>query len=241
MSLDSPSPDYSYVGSELRLFGAAKNWKSYWAEILRPLIGEDVSEVGAGLGATIDYLCDGRQKRWLCLEPDPQMAEHLSRRLSEGALPACCEVHCALMSDLPQEDRFDTILYIDVLEHIDDDRRELADASSRLSPGGRIVVLSPAHPWLFSAFDKAVGHHRRYTIASLTDLTPNSMKVEKALYLDSAGLLASAANRFLLRSSTPNEKQIRFWDGVLVPLSRLLDRVFGFRLGKTVVVSWVAR
>jgi hypothetical protein len=65
------------------------------------------------------------------------------------------------------------------------------------------------------------------------------MKVEKALYLDSAGLLASAANRFLLKASMPNAKQIRFWDSVLVPLSRPLDRILGFRLGKTVVVSWI--
>ena len=235
----SPSSDYFYAGRELDLFSAAKNWKSYWAGILSPLIGKEVAEIGAGLGATLGYLCDGRQTRWLCLEPDRQMAGYLSRRLSEGALPSCCEIQCGVLSDLPPEQRFDTILYIDVLEHIEDDRRELEEAASRLRPGGRIIVLSPAHSWLFSAFDKAVGHHRRYTIASLADLTPNSMKVEKALYLDSAGLLASAANRFLLRSSMPTEKQIRFWDSVLVPISRPLDRLLGFRLGKSVMVSWV--
>jgi hypothetical protein len=56
--------------------------------------------------------------------------------------------------------------------------------------------------------------------------------------LDSAGLLASLANRLLLRSAMPSPEQIAFWDRVLVPISRVLDTLFGRRLGKTVVAVW---
>ena len=67
-----------------------------------------------------------------------------------------------LIADLPCVPSFDSIVYIDVLEHIKDDSAEIAAATARLRSNGTLVVLSPAHAWLFSAFDAAVGHYRRY-------------------------------------------------------------------------------
>jgi SAM-dependent methyltransferase len=229
---------FRYQGDELDLFAKAHHWKAYLADMIGPYLGTDVAEVGAGLGATTRVLCTDGRRRWLCLEPDGAMAGTLETERAAGRLPACCRVQCATLRDLPASRSFDTILYVDVLEHIADDRGELAEAARRLSPGGRIVVLSPAHSWLFSPFDSMVGHHRRYTIPSLREITPPSCRVEKALYLDSAGLLASAANRLLLRSAMPTEGQIAFWDGCLVPVSRQLDRVLAHRLGKSVLMIW---
>src|SRR6185503_3856669 len=130
----------------------------------------------------------------------------------------------------PAQPSFDTILYIDVLEHIEDDRRELERAACRLKPGGRIIVLSPAHGWLYSPFDKAIGHCRRYTTTMLRELTPPALRIEKAFYLDSVGLLASSANRLLLKQSMPRPKQLKVWDKLMVPCSRLLDPITGHRL-----------
>lgn len=59
------------------------------------------------------------------------------------------------MDDLPPGELFDTLLYIDVLEHIPDDGAELARAAERLRPGGRVIVLSPVHQWLYSEFDNS--------------------------------------------------------------------------------------
>jgi SAM-dependent methyltransferase len=219
---------YRYDGEELDLFKTATNWRRYWAGKIRPFIGEYVVEVGAGLGSVTRSLCDGSQKRWLCLEPDQKMAGQLTNLRAAGVLPGSCEVQCAILRELPPSERFDTILYIDVLEHIEDDRGEVAAAGLRLRPGGRIAVLSPAHQWLFSRFDAAIGHLRRYTITSLSHLTPSGFRVEHATYLDSFGLLASAANRLVLRSSMPSERQLRFWD----------DRLVNYRLGKSVLLIW---
>src|SRR5262249_9818557 len=128
--------------------------------------------------------------------------------------------------------------YIDVLEHIEDDRGEVARAAAHLVPGGRLVVLSPAHAWLYSDFDAAIGHFRRYDGKSLRALTPPSLKVKSLRYLDSAGLAASGANRFLLRQSMPGRAQIAFWDKCLVPMSRVTDALSAGRLGKSVVAVW---
>ena len=108
------------------------------------------------------------------------------------------------MASLPSEDRFDTILYVDVLEHIEDDRGELAGAAARLRTGGHVVVLAPAHQALYSPFDKAIGHFRRYSHRSLLAAAPSTLQPVAAYYLDAVGMAASLANRLLLRASMPS-------------------------------------
>jgi hypothetical protein len=142
------------------------------------------------------------------------------------------------LRDLPADEVFDTILYIDVLEHIEDDRSETARAAAHLAPGGRLVVLAPAYAWLFSPFDAAIVHYRRYTRATLYQVAPPGLVREAAFYLDMVGLASSAANRVLLGASMPTRAQILFWDRVLVRASRLVDPLLGRRAGRSVVVVW---
>lgn len=230
---------YSYPGGELALFSEARRWKAYFARHLRPHLRGDVLEVGAGMGATTEVLWHTGCTSWLCLEPDPSLAAAIERaRQALSARGAAVEVRAATLDSLPEEPRFDTILYIDVLEHIEADRDELARAAARLRPGGRLVVLCPAHQRLYTPFDAAVGHHRRYDKASLTALAPPGLREIEASYLDSAGLLASLGNRLFLRQSMPTPKQIAVWDRLFVPVSERLDRLLDYRVGKTVVVVW---
>jgi hypothetical protein len=114
----------------------------------------------------------------------------------------------------------------------------MARAAARLNPGGALIVLAPAHPFLFTPFDAAIGHFRRYTRASLRAVAPGTLRVEKLVYLDAAGMLASAANRWLLQSSMPTERQILTWDRLLVPVSRLIDPLFAGGVGKSVLGIW---
>ena len=228
----------AYPGGELELFRCARNWKRYLVDRLRPHIAGDVAEVGAGLGAMTVVLCGGGVTHWLCLEPDPSMAARMAKAIEEGELPAVCGVFNGILADITDESRFDTILYVDVLEHIEDDRVELEHAARRLKRGGRLVVLSPAHPWLFSPFDKAIGHFRRYRLADTAGLAPPGVTLVAAEYLDSVGLLASLANKLWLRSPMPTMSQILIWDRLMVPLSRLFDRLTFRRLGKSVLFVW---
>jgi SAM-dependent methyltransferase len=229
--------EFTYVGDELRLFAAASNWKQYLHRQLLPYTRGEVLEVGAGLGATTLALIHDGAARWVCLEPDARLAGQLEQRIRAGELPSRCEVVVGTL-DSYVGDAFDAVLYIDVLEHIEADAAELERAAARVRTGGHLIVLSPAHQWLFSPFDEAIGHFRRYTKATLRALTPGGMRLVRLRYLDSVGLLASAANRALLRSAMPNAAQIRFWDGAMVPLSRFADRLAGYRIGKSVLAIW---
>src|SRR5262249_17710975 len=123
-------------------------------------------------------------------------------------------------------------------EHIEDDRTELLSAADRVRPDGHVIVLAPAHQWLYSPFDKAIGHIRRYTLSQLRALTPPELVVRHAFYLDSLGLFASLANRLIMKASMPTAAQIGLWDRVMVPASRVIDPLLLRRIGKTAVTIW---
>jgi len=226
--------DFQYMGSELEIFAHANNWKSYVQSQLRPYLIGDVLEVGAGIGGTTRALNDGTQRRWVCLEPDSAFAKRIS------SLPHLqnCEVLVGMLPDLDDREKFDAILYIDVLEHIKEDAAELVLAARHLKTNGVIVVLAPAFPWLYTPFDAAIGHFRRYTRNSLRGVAPVGLREEKCIYLDAFGVLASAGNLLFLQAANASAGQMRFWDNCLVPISRFMDRAFAFSLGRSVLAIW---
>lgn len=227
-----------YIGEELEIFAHAKNWKHYYASLFKPYFGKRVLEVGAGLGATTLVLYDSNVTEWICLEPDRSFYELLEKKIQAKELPTACQAKPGTLADLDPNDLYDTIIYIDVAEHIENDKAELQTASQHLKSGGRIILLSPAHQWLFTPFDKAIGHFRRYTRTSLSEIRPEDLVEEKIMYLDSAGMLLSLGNKLLLQQAMPTVKQIVFWDRWIIPVSRILDWILFFQVGKSVAVIW---
>lgn len=236
--MSSSSRGFEYIGSELELFAEAANWRAYWQRQATPFLGYRVLEVGAGIGTVTRDLCRPPVEHWVALEPDLAMAARLEVDSQAGRLPAICEPRHGTTATLAPDERFDTVLYIDVLEHIQDDQAEVARAAQHLTPGGYLVVLAPAHQALYTEFDVAIGHFRRYGMARLLSVGVDGLGVCRARYLDSVGLIASLGNRLLLRSAQPTRRQIRLWDRVMVRLSRRLDPLFGYRLGKSALVVW---
>jgi hypothetical protein len=228
-----------YVGSELELFARAVNWKRYVSRIIRPYLGAVVIEVGAGLGSTTTYLCHGTHHlRWVCLDPDSRHVQHLAKRIAAGELPPYCEARIGILGDLGPDDNADSIVYIDVLEHIQNDEEEIRLAAQRVTTGGHIVTLSPAFNFLYSPFDAAIGHYRRYTSKDVGRLTVSSLTLRSVFFIDSLGFFASALNRLILQKSMPSTYQIRIWDKALVPVSTVADRLFGRLFGKSIVIIW---
>ncbi len=223
---------HAYVGSELDLFAKAVRWKAYWRTEILPYVRGSVLEVGAGNGNNTRWLADSPVERWVCIEPDPQLCDQLR------ATPRAPDVLGGTLEDLSETERFDSILYLDVLEHIAEDRSELQRAASHLKPGGHLIVLSPAHQWLYSPFDRAIGHHRRYSERSLRACGPEQLSLVTIRYLDAAGLIASLGNRLFLKQSMPTEGQLRFWDSWLVPVSCRVDWLLGHHVGKSILAVW---
>lgn len=232
---------YTYEGDELPTFAEAVRWKRYFRDKLRPWLTGDVLEVGAGQGGTTQLLYDGSQSSWTCLEPDAALAEQISAETSwpESAGPP--QVIVGTLAEIDSSlQQFDTIIYIDVLEHIEHDAAELEEAAKLLKPDGTLIVLSPAWPFLFSDFDRAVGHFRRYTRRSLTAAAPASVKLERLFFLDSLGTVLSLGNRLLLGHPQPKRSQVQFWDRFVIPVSRCLDACIGYCFGRSIIGVWRA-
>lgn len=221
------------AGSELSLFREAVVWKNYWGRRVREYLSGDVLEVGAGEGNNL--FLEVWAKSWTCLEPDLRLCSKLEKRAAETKR---VRVIRGTIQELPPESFYDTILYVDVLEHVRNDRAELDLAAKHLCRGGHLVVLAPAWRWLYSPFDESVGHCRRYSRRSLLAMEPQGCRSVRCEYLDSVGLLASAGNRLMLKQSMPTRGQIWFWDRLLVRASRMVDPLLFRRVGKSVLSVW---
>jgi hypothetical protein len=229
---------FQYSGTELELFEKATNWKSYITSQFKQNISGRVLEVGTGIGAFIPWLMNPNVTQWTCLEPDIKFGELLrqkySKEISEGKL----EVKTGYLKDIPESEKYDTILYLDVLEHIEDDHREMELSFQRLKSNGSIIVLAPALQFLYNEFDKNIGHYRRYNHQSLKCLTPKESKLESIRYFDSAGFMLSLGNKWFLKQSQPKLEQIMFWDKVIVPVSKVVDKMTAHAFGKNIVAIW---
>ena len=122
-----------------------------------------ILDLGAGFGGNIAVLAPFGDVDALEVHPD-----------GAAALDAMDDVRRVFREHVPfsTSERWDVICAIEVLEHFEDDVAAMAWTRDHLEPGGVLIATVPAHPWLFSDHDEAVGHHRRYTRASLEALVP---------------------------------------------------------------------
>ena len=229
------STEIEYQSTELELFKYAKNWKRYFSSFLIPYINGDVAEVGAGIGATTPFLITNSITSYECIEPDFYQANHIQSLIDSNILPSCCFVYKGVLNENVNK-KYDSITYIDVIEHIENDKAELVKAMNALKTGGYICIVVPANPKDFSPFDKQIGHFRRYNKKMLIEALPLGFDVLQVKHLDFCGSLSSKVNKFFLKQTYPKKSQILFWDRFLVPISRILDKLTFFNWGKSLLV-----
>lgn len=225
----------NYIGNELDLFENATNWKKYYTKIFKKYIFGNVVEVGAGMGGTTSYLQNNNVQSWVCLEPDIKLCSLIKNKITDQKIKNTTIVINDTLKSINKKK--ETIIYIDVIEHIENDKQELDQAYSLLNENCTILIIVPAFNYLYNDFDKAIGHYRRYTKKSINLIIPVNAKVEKIIYLDSLGFFTSLLNKFFLKQQYPKLNQILFWDKILVPLSKyIFDPLFNYSFGKSLLV-----
>jgi SAM-dependent methyltransferase len=133
---------------------------------------------------------------------------------------------------------FDAVVYLNVLEHVEDDATELRLAASVLRPGGALLVFGPALEWLYSELDYKAGHYRRYSLRRLHRLARAAgFEILSLRYFDVVGVLPYLVVYRLLRRTAISGSTLWGYDRLLVPVSRLLQRAVPRPpLGKNVVL-----
>jgi SAM-dependent methyltransferase len=212
------APNHDEVLLEL---ADARNYNSWLFERARPYLGSSALDVGAGIGTFTD-LAASATGSIVAVEPDPAFAKHLAARFADR--PGV-EVVNADLADLDSSRRFDSIVCFNVLEHIGDDSEALGLLHGLLRPGGRLLLLVPAHAWLWSPFDEAVGHQRRYARPALEQaLRRSGLAVDEIRYVNPVGGLGWLVSMRLMGRRTLSAGQTRAFDRI-VPVVRPLDRL----------------
>jgi SAM-dependent methyltransferase len=220
--------------TSLRRLQHARRYNEWvWGRIAE-YVGERVLEVGCGLGAFTRYLRN--RARVVATDDHPGYLELVHARFAEHD-------HIRVQAvDWKQPDldglraeRFDTVLCLTTLEHLDDDDAALASFASLLAPGGRVILQVPAMPQLYGEIDRAIGRRRRYDRDQLLEkLRRHGFAVEFARYANLPGVLGWYVNSRLLRRHSVPGLQARL-SGLLIPWLRIEEHL-DLRRGMTLVV-----
>ena len=133
--------------------------------------------------------------------------------------------------------KFDTILYLNVLEHIEDDVAELGRARQLLTDSGKVIIVVPAHMWLYSKIDGLTGHFRRYSQKTIFQVASQHFHQVQLLNFDSAGLIPYWLVYKLGKSTKVSGANAKIYSWVILRLSRILFIMTRGRLiGKNLIV-----
>jgi SAM-dependent methyltransferase len=225
--------DISYPGKELEVMSFAVNYHKWIIDEFEPYLGPATAEVGAGLGSVSKLLLGKKIERLFAFEPSRNLYPLLSEALVE-------EKRVSVINDFfgPQHagSGFDSVVYINVLEHIEDDHAELRRALEALKPKGYLLLFVPALAWLYSELDNKIGHFRRYTKNGLSRLTEDAgFKLVTARYFDFAGIIPWYVNFVLLKNSM-GSGHVSLYDKLVVPAMRKIESLVMPPVGKNVLL-----
>lgn len=230
MQADNPP---QYFGKDLEAMAAARNYHQWILSEFAPYLGDSVAEVGAGTG-DFSKLVLGRNIRSLkAFEPSQNMYPLLRDALSKDPRAEAINDY---FGSTGSGEQFSSVLYVNVLEHIEDDAAEIVRARETLGPKGHLLVFVPALPWLFSELDKNVGHFRRYLKNDLVRVVEQcGFCVLKARYFDIAGVLPWYVNFVLLKNSIGGGG-VALYDKLVVPAMRVVEGLRQPPIGKNILL-----
>jgi len=226
-------PAADVVGATtLERLAVAPRFNRWMFDRIAPWIGDAIVEIGSGIGNLSQFLVD--RQRVLLTDTEPAYRAHLERRFGDLAH---VRIRALTLPDLPPDLRggvFDTVVCLNVLEHIEHDLAALIAMRDLVRRGGAVVLLVPAVPALYGQLDRALGHYRRYTPRGLRDVFGNAqLDVRHLEYFNLAGVPGWwLVGRVLKRSLLP-QGSLRLYDA-LVPLFKL-ERFVPWRLGQSLI------
>jgi glycosyltransferase involved in cell wall biosynthesis len=208
----------------LDAFSAAPNFNRWMADTIRPYVGRRVLEVGAGMGNLTRQLVRGR-KRYVATDIDREHLERLANHLANRPNLEIAELDAASpRSHEPFEGQMDTVICLNVLEHIEKNLEALRNIRSILDDGGCAVILVPSGQSLYNSLDEELGHVCRYSEQQLRDtMTAAGFEVETVLRFNRASRPGWWFNGTVLKRRTISRLQLRNFDR-LVWLLRRVDR-----------------
>jgi SAM-dependent methyltransferase len=191
------------------------------ADVVRPHVGDRVLEIGAGIGNMSVNLMP-RSIYW-ATDVNPAYLNYLESLRATRPYMNVSYIDGASGESFPKDQNFDTVVCLNVIEHVPDDVGALRNIHNVLGDGGTAIILVPFGPKLFGSLDEVLGHCRRYTEEQIVSAAQQAgFQVEKVLKFNRPGVPAWWLNGKLMKRRTFGLGQIRLLN-TLTPLFRLID------------------
>jgi glycosyltransferase involved in cell wall biosynthesis len=199
----------------------APRFTRWMSDVIRPFVGDHVLELGAGTGNMSLHLMP-RSTYW-ATDVNPHYLDYLDSLRATRPYMDIARIDAAAGESYPAGQTFDTVVCLNVVEHIEDDLGTLRNIRNVLEEGGRAIILVPCGPQLYGTLDEVLGHCRRYTIDQLVDVSQRAgFHVEQVLKFNRPGVVGWWLNGKILRRRKFGLAQIRLLN-LLTPLFRLVD------------------
>jgi SAM-dependent methyltransferase len=226
-------PASSAESLENHLGGAeGRRYRAYQFDLVAPHVGRSLLEVGSGLGHFSEQF-SGRLEYLIVSDNDPYCIDQLRDRYSGRDDVEVLEL--ALPGEVKARRKVDTVVMMNVLEHIADDARALRDLAACVEPGGRIVIWVPGYMQLYGDFDRHVGHVTRYTPKTLRSVVASAgLTVEVCKPVNFIGGIAWWLAVRRIGVGHLNPRLASLYDITVVPVTRLLERIIRPPFGQTV-------
>ena len=234
------SENVVYVGKDLEAMSFAVNYHKWILREFRPFLGENIVEVGAGSGDFSTLLLDEKPKTLNLIEPSA-MFERLQKNISPQSSSTEIIFHKGIFADvadgIAQRKKPDSIIYVNVLEHVEDDLGELGLIYDALKTGGHCLIFVPALMSLYGEFDRKIGHFRRYTKPELEEkCRAAGFKIVRSNYFDFAGIFPWYIKYRLLKSDSLESGAVALYDRIAVPLVKTFETILPVPIGKNVLL-----
>jgi SAM-dependent methyltransferase len=233
--------DFSYEGKDLETMSGATNYYRWMLGIFQPYLGKKLVEVGAGSGTFSKMLADTTASSLTLLEPSDEMFPLLKDQAKQLKKQLPVNVYNDFLgnvaADIKKKHRPDTVIYINVMEHVEDDAAELKTVYNLLPDGGRLIIFVPALQGLMSDFDKKIGHYRRYSKTGLEQKVRKAgFNVATARYFDFIGIAPWWLKFTLMKSTVMQPGLTKVYDKFVVPVVSKLEGVITPPVGKNVLL-----
>jgi SAM-dependent methyltransferase len=224
----------AYPAQYLEDMGAGLRYTDWILSHFEPWLKGHICEVGAGTGNVSIELIKQAVEKLTLLEPDAGLFQTLEKKVSGNT--AIHAKNTSLANYGTQfESQQNAFVYINVLEHIEDDVGELELMLSHLRPGGAALIFVPALPFLYSQYDREIGHFRRYTKSELQQkIAQAGFHLEEIRYFDFIGIFAWYLVCKLLKLR-PGSGNISIYDKAIVPFSRVIESAIPPMIGKNLL------
>jgi SAM-dependent methyltransferase len=221
------------TGRQLEAAGRDKpRYRRYQYELIAPHCGRSILEVGAGLGEFAEQFTD--VERLVVSDVDPAAVAVMARRFAGRPEVQVTQLELGKPPDLEQP--VESVVAINVLEHFEDDIGALRSLATAVEVGGSIVLWVPGYQRLYGEFDRRVGHFRRYTPRTLTEVVRRAgLEVE---LVKPVNLLGGVAWWFTVRrggATSPDPRMVAVFDRCVVPVTKALERVVRVPFGQSVL------